>query len=772
MKKGIFKRSIVFLLVSCMLFSVVGCGKKDNAGKKQKMSDADKETVYSYETIDLDQDENRSTYVEFSGDKMYAVVDEYDDKTYESTQYCVIYGIDGKEVSRFDLPQSSSDNGYQGISQIVLSKDDNIYGIKYMYTNDYNEVTGYNEWSEYYSLVRMDTKGNVLWEVPIGAMDSKQLNDGGEYYGVNRLICDSEDNVWVFDTVAYTCYDKEGNKGVSLKALENSSGNAWITKSGNFVVGRYGDSQGIEFYEIDSKTGKISDTALKMPADYFQYTYYSGGDSKWDMYATNNLGVWAFNWGDEKMTKIMDYMLSDFVGMYMNNFSALSDDRFVACYSDIEYNPCVAVFHKVPKEQVVDKYIMTLASYYLDYDVRKQVIAFNKSHDDVRITLKDYSSYNSSENWEIGMETLKSDILSGNVPDILVVPSGFDLGMYLNKGLFADLYKLMDKDETIHKEDYLQNIIALGEYDGKLYELIPKFSAVTLAGKTADVGNKYSWTFDDVNALLAKKGEGAKLLPNDTNRNNVMYYGINMAFDQFYNSNTGECNFNSPEFVQFLEFLNKFPEETDESIWMDENYWITYDNQWRNNETILKYEWVSDFLGYTRDTQGYFGEPISYVGFPTKEGSGSAIYADFTFAIAEESAFKNEAWEYISHFIKDEYQDNIDYGFPVKLSAIDKKAEKDMTPNTWIDEETGEEIVEDNYLWFGDQQITIGLPTKEDCQYVIDFLKTIDYRQKDVSEITAIIEEDAAAYFSGQKTAQQVADTIQSRAKILVSEKR
>ena len=135
-----------------------------------------------------------------------------------------------------------------------------------------------------------------------------------------------------------------------------------------------------------------------------------------------------------------------------------------------------------------------------------------------------------------------------------------------------------------------------------------------------------------------------------------------------------------------------------------------------------------------------------------------------------DSAFKDEAWEYISYFIKDEYQDNIEYGFPVKLSAIDKKAQKEMTPYTWVDEETGEEIVEDNYFWIGDQEIILKLPTKEECQYVIEFLKAIDCRQKDVSDITAIIEEDAAAYFSGQKTAKQVADTIQSRVKILVSE--
>ena len=122
--------------------------------------------------------------------------------------------------------------------------------------------------------------------------------------------------------------------------------------------------------------------------------------------------------------------------------------------------------------------------------------------------------------------------------------------------------------------------------------------------------------------------------------------------------------------------------------------------------------------------------------------------------------------------MKDEYQDNVESGFPVKLSSLDKKAEKERQPITWTDEETGEVYEEDNTFWIGEQEIKLTPPTEEECQYVIDFLKAIDYRQKDVADITAIIEEDSAAYFDGQKTAQQVADTIQSRVKIYVNERR
>jgi ABC-type glycerol-3-phosphate transport system substrate-binding protein len=275
-----------------------------------------------------------------------------------------------------------------------------------------------------------------------------------------------------------------------------------------------------------------------------------------------------------------------------------------------------------------------------------------------------------------------------------------------------------------------------------------------------------------MNALLAKKGDNVNLFTIDNSRLSVMNYGINLAFDQFYNGNTGECYFNTPEFIQFLELVKTYPEEVDGTIYDSEDFWINYENQWRNGETILKYEWIYNFMNYVENSQGYFGEPISYIGFPTTEGSGSAAYANFSMAISEESAFKEEAWDFISYFMKDEYQDTVTDEFPIKLSSLNKKAEEERTPETWIDEETGEEIVETPSYWLGEEEIELKMPTEEECQYVIEFLKNIDYRQKQIEEIKAIIEEDSAAFFEGEKSAQQVADTIQSRVKIYVSEKR
>lgn len=779
MKKIFIRKSIVLILAFSMIFSVAGCGKKDVTREKQKMSEADKDSIYTYETIEWDESlEEEIGGVQFAGDFMYTTVGEYDEETAMYQSYFVIFDMQGKEVSRFSLENGWSDedgsHSSYGINQIKMTKDKDIYGVGYVYTNEENEENGEWTWNEFYSLIRFDSQGNELWEISLGSSGNQQIEDGGEGYYVHNLMCDANGNVWVLDSVSYTCYDKEGNKIMEIEAPKNVSGENWFNKNGNIIVGQWDDEwTKVDFYEIDTKTGKKNEEPLVLPGSYYSYSYCSGLGSDWDMFATNSMGVWGFNWGDTEMTKVMDYILSDFDGTGVYNIKPISGEKFIANYHDSDWMGKVGIFTKVPKEEVVDKYIMTLACYYMDSDVRKQVVAFNRSHEDIRITLTDYSSLNSEENeWKLGMETMNSDILAGKVPDILIAPYDFDMSLYANKGLFTDLYKLMEQDATISLDDYLTNIIKLGEYNGELYELIPRFNAVTVIGKKADVGDRFSWTYDEMNALLDQKGEGVKLLSEDMTRQSVMYQGINLAFDEFYNSNTGECNFDSPEFIKFLELLKEYPEEIPEDLWNQENYWQNYESQWRNGSTLLKTEWVYNFRNYVENSQGYFGEPISYIGFPTSGESGSAAYVDFTLAISEESPFKAEAWEYVSYFIKDEYQENSSGSFPVKLSAMDKKAEEEMKPNTYVNEETGEEIVEDSYFWIGDEEITLKMPTKEECQYVIDFLKHIDYRQRDVSDIKKIIEEDTAAYFAGEKTAAQVAETIQSRVKILISEKR
>ena len=62
--------------------------------------------------------------------------------------------------------------------------------------------------------------------------------------------------------------------------------------------------------------------------------------------------------------------------------------------------------------------------------------------------------------------------------------------------------------------------------------------------------------------------------------------------------------------------------------------------------------------------------------------------------------------------------------------------------------------------------------TKEQVDSAVEYIYSINKCYYGNTDISNIIEEEIASYFSGQKSAQEVAKVIQSRAQIYVDEKR
>jgi hypothetical protein len=72
---------------------------------------------------------------------------------------------------------------------------------------------------------------------------------------------------------------------------------------------------------------------------------------------------------------------------------------------------------------------------------------------------------------------------------------------------------------------------------------------------------------------------------------------------------------------------------------------------------------------------------------------------------------------------------------------------------------------------WGDFEVDIKPATQEDVDTVKDLINNITAVDGAITDdILSIIEEDTASYFAGQKSAEEVAQTIQSRIQIYLSE--
>lgn len=140
-------------------------------------------------------------------------------------------------------------------------------------------------------------------------------------------------------------------------------------------------------------------------------------------------------------------------------------------------------------------------------------------------------------------------------------------------------------------------------------------------------------------------------------------------------------------------------------------------------------------------------------------------------AMSSKSANKEGAWQFMRGYLTDEYQDEITYGFPVSIRALDAMGEKAMKVDTYIDE-NGNEVESPDYYYMNGVDVEIKPMTQEEVENLKQMLYTFNQVYTYDQELMNIISEESAAFFSGQKNARDVASIIQSRVQIYVNENR
>ena len=179
---------------------------------------------------------------------------------------------------------------------------------------------------------------------------------------------------------------------------------------------------------------------------------------------------------------LMNYLNSDITSNTVTRLLVLSPDLFVVNgYDDVTSQQELMLMKRVPEEELVPQYVLTLASIGDPWSAQSDVIRFNRLGTEYRITIKNYdpydyyvdttAEYDYLELVQQALTALNNDIIAGRIPDILLVNEYIQLDNYISKGIFADLNKYIDSDERFKREDFLTNILDAFSIDGKLYEI-------------------------------------------------------------------------------------------------------------------------------------------------------------------------------------------------------------------------------------------------------------------------------------------------------------
>ncbi|MGN0400987.1 MAG: ABC transporter substrate-binding protein [Acetatifactor sp.] len=520
------------------------------------------------------------------------------------------------------------------------------------------------------------------------------------------------------------------------------------------------------FYNVD--TDEVSDVR-ELPSTFgssWTYDTMALGLDKKLLFTTNN-GINEYTIGDTDSKPRMNSINSDLCITRFFSIIETSPESFIGIYSeDWESGAKAAVFTYVKPEDIVDKKVITLAGIYIPYDLKKRVVEYNRNNQDYRIVMKTYEQYNNMENEYTGAVTqLNNDIVSGGMPDILYASNNLPVENYIAKGLVADIGKLIENDEELSKVEFLQNVFDAYSIDGTLYYVVPYFNLNTMIAKKSLVGNRSTWTMEDMKKVVAGMGEEASAFGEMT-RDNFMNFAMYYCGSQFVDLATGKCNFNGADFIGIMEYAKTLPKE----IVYDENSWNRdYQAQYRDNETLLMSCYIGDFRYLVQSIKGAFGDDFTYVGFPAETGKGSYIECYNSYVLSAKSANQDEAWNFVRYYLTEEYQK--EQSMPVHKKLFEEKAKQTMDRPYWEDE-NGEKQYYDYTVYINGEEVILQPFTEAQMQELLSFMESVDRRSYADQEILKIIMEEVEAYFSGQKSAADVAAIIQSRAQMYVDTNR
>lgn len=665
-----------------------------------------------------------------------------------------ITGFDsnGNEISRTEIPMAGNENA----SGLAVDENGNIYTVVTVFATYVGEDTKDKVYLRSY-----DKEGTELWSIHL----NENMKED-EYYFANQIFLDEKGQLVLDSARGVEIYDLLGQPMNLIEKPDVMDCSLRKIRDHQFAF-VFSNGEKAHIQTVNTVNAKLGEK-VELPFNFYRYTLQNG--KFYDLYMSDEYGVYGYNIGDSQLTKIMDYISSDFGGNTMYQIIFYDENTFYGEYFADMGNQ-FSKFTKVPASQIGDKIELTLGCYYLDSKVKQRLIEFNRNNPQYKIHIVDYSSYDTMSDYTQGLTKLNTDIISGKVPDIMLLNDRMPVKSYISKGLFADYNEFIEKDSQFKKEDFLQNVLEALETEDGLYQIAPSFTVSTFAAKTKNVGKEPGWTMEEAMELLKSKPEGTKLLSEMT-YGNILYYLSWINIDEYVNWETGECFFNEPGFLSVLEYAKTLPKEIDYTAIMDdESYWNEMEVQYRNENTLLSMFHLGTFRDYQYMKKGTFGEDITMIGFPVEKGLGAGLGFNTRIAISALSKSPDAAWEFVKGFFEEKYQDEIEHEFPIRISSLNKREEKSWEKPYYEDENGNREEYDETFILNG-VEVKMEPLTKEETALVKDYLGKITNVASPNEDIYNIIIEEAESYFNGQKSAKDVADIIQSRIKIYVNENR
>ena len=413
----------------------------------------------------------------------------------------------------------------------------------------------------------------------------------------------------------------------------------------------------------------------------------------------------------------------------------------------------------------------TFSDQYADHVA---VRCFDQYHSEIAVEIRNYGEYAD------GVQQLMKEMTAGTGPDILDLGSLGPNGerapyrQLAEKGFLEDLWPWIEGDPDLGREALMEAPLLAAEINGGLYLAFDAVDITTLAGAERLVGDRYSWSLEDLWAALEAMPEGSTVAEYFLPAESVLYYLLALRAESYVDWETGECSFDSEGFRSLLEFCGSFPTQLEVTDWDEANEEQRL--RFSQGRQLLELGGIQDFTQISRYNERFeaaLGSPCVFVGFPVEDGSVGSYFgvSGTRFAMNAASGNKEAAWAFIREtflprvgvefspeeekYVKETR--GTSGGLPVNRADFEKKQK--MAMEGW---ETSEDSTMPEYVPV----------TRAEMDRFMEFYNSIRRTNLSDNTIFDLVMEQSRPYFAGDLTLDETVERIQNRVTLYVNERR
>lgn len=381
---------------------------------------------------------------------------------------------------------------------------------------------------------------------------------------------------------------------------------------------------------------------------------------------------------------------------------------------------------------------------------------YGEQHPDVDIQIKVYSKGEGSSqegDLEKYVNTTNTELLSGKGADLIALDvDGLPVGKYVDKQALVNLSELMKHDPDFDSSSYEMNILDGAKMRGGLYSLPLRFFLDSLMGDAKAIqqsGVKFddrTWTwgeFTTVGTRLAASGGHTYSMGNTPPERMLNYLFVD-NYTSIVHEEKRPARFDANAFVELMEQVKTM--YTDKVVTDAE---VNAGDYFFAPALIFSLEDYFTGPAMFYDQGKIYRKPLT-----AGQQTGGTFVMNKNLGINANSSMQAEAWNFMKFLLSEEIQTLPGLqGFSVN-KTINEKALKQLVDKGSVEAPTGSVI-----------------PVKKaDIDMIKQMMDHATTPQTNDSKIQAIIEEEAKAFYSGQKSAQAVAELIANRVTTYLNE--